>query len=107
MFLGAAIAVSVGLYWKLPGEQINSGLAGLNSVLAVVAIYELVRSDLPLALVGSIVAGALVPVFEAIGLVPLAAGFVTTVWLILLLHWFQAQAFDPPAAADPSDGGSL
>jgi hypothetical protein len=63
-------------------------------VLAVVAIYELVRPDVPLALMGSLAAGAVLPLFSLIGVVPLAAGFVLVTWVIFFLEWFQARYFN-------------
>ena len=95
------IAHIVAVWWEVPGEQINAGLAGFNAVLAVVAIYSLVTADIRLALLGAIVASAILPLFSQIGLVSLAAGFVLTTWVIIFLGWFQEHHFNAPADRAP------
>ena len=92
--VAAMIAHAVALWWNVPGEQINAGLAGFNAVLAAVAIYALVKPDIRLALLGAVVASAILPVFGELGLVSLAAGFVTVTWLIIFLGWFQEHWFN-------------
>lgn len=86
--------IATAVWWNVPGEQINSGLAGFNAVLAAVAIYALVAPDNRLALLGAIVASAVLPRFSALGLIPLAAGFVVTTWAIMALGWFQERYFN-------------
>jgi urea transporter len=94
--LGAAfLAHTIALWWEVPGEQINSGLAGFNAVLAAVAIYAFCGSDIRLALLGAIFASAVLPLFGKLDLISLAAGFVLTTWLVMLLGWVQARWFTP------------
>jgi urea transporter len=97
--VAAFLADITGVWWDVPGQQINLGLAGLNAVLAAVAIYSLCGSDLRLALFGAIVAGAILPLFSNLGLVPLAAGFVLTTWAVMFLGWFQGRYFNARTAA--------
>jgi urea transporter len=100
--VAAFTAHTVAVWWNVPGEQINAGLAGFNAVLAAVAIYALVQPDLRLALLGAVVASAVLPLFTKLGLVSLAAGFVLTVWVVIFLGWFQARYFnEKPAPAEP------
>jgi urea transporter len=89
----ALIAHTVAAWWNVPGEHINSGLAGFNAVLAAVAIYALVKPDIRLSLLGAIAASAVLPVFEKLGLISLAAGFVLVTWSIIFLGWFQDRYF--------------
>jgi urea transporter len=92
----AMIAHTIAEWWNVPGDQINSGLAGLNAVLAAVAIYALVAQDIRLSLLGAIVASAVLPLFGQLDLISLAAGFVLTTWAILFLDWFQRRWFNQP-----------
>jgi len=96
----ALIAHTIAMWWEVPGEEINSGLAGFNAVLAAVAIYAFCGSDIRLALLGAIFASAILPLFGKLDLISLAAGFVVTTWLIMALGWFQASYFDARAPAD-------
>ena len=91
---GAFLAHAVAVWWTVPGEQINSGLAGFNAVLAAVAIYAFAGSDIRLALFGAIVASAILPVFTKLNLISLAAGFVVATWAVLALGWFQDTYFN-------------
>jgi urea transporter len=92
--VAAFSADSVALCWNVPGEQINSRLAGFNAVLAAVAIYAFCGSDIRLALLGAIFASAILPLFTKLDLISLAAGFVVTTWLVMLLGWFQDRWFN-------------
>jgi urea transporter len=74
---------------QVPGEAINSGLIGFNAVLCSIAVYSLLGEDLRLTLFGAIGATLLLRVFNLLGLVPLAAGFVTMTWMLMLLAWFN------------------
>ena len=67
-FAAAFLAHAVAVWWSVPGEQINSGLAGFNAVLAAVAIYAFAGSDIRLALFGAIVASAILPLFTKLDL---------------------------------------
>lgn len=96
--VAAFMAHAIALWWNVPGEQINAGLAGFNAVLAVVAIYAFCGEDIRLALFGAIFASAILPLFTKLGLVSLAAGFVTTTWLVMLLGWIQQRWFTTRAA---------
>ena len=87
-------AHAVAVWWTVPGEQINSGLAGFNAVLAAVAIYAFAGSDIRLALFGAIVASAILPLFTKLNLISLAAGFVVATWAVLALGWFQDTYFN-------------
>jgi urea transporter len=91
---GAFLADRIAEWWAVPGEQINLGLAGFNAVLAAVAIYAFCGSDIRLALLGAVFASAILPVFGKLDLVSLAAGFVVTTWLVILLGWFQREYFN-------------
>jgi urea transporter len=93
----AMIAHTIAVWWEVPGDQINSGLAGLNAVLAAVAIYALVAQDIRLSLLGAIVASAVLPLFGRLDLISLAAGFVLTTWAIMFLDWFQKTWFNARA----------
>ena len=53
-FSAAFIADRIAEWWAVPGEQINLGLAGFNTVLAAVAIYSFCGSDIRLALLGAV-----------------------------------------------------
>ncbi len=98
--VAAFLAHAVAVWWTVPGEQINSGLAGFNAVLAAVAIYAFAGSDVRLALFGAIVASAILPLFSRLDLISLAAGFVVATWAVLLLGWFQDKYFNErPAPA--------
>lgn len=100
-FAAAMTAHSIAVWWLVPGQEINSGLAGFNAVLAAVAIYEFAGFDIRLALLGAIVASAILPLFTQLDLISLAAGFVLTTWAILFLGWFQDRWFNPrPTAID-------
>jgi urea transporter len=99
----ALIAHTVAVWWDVPGEEINSGLAGFNAVLAAVAIYALCTADIRLALFGAIVASAVLPLFGKLDLISLAAGFVLTTWLVLALAWVQVRWFDEQPALAPAD----
>jgi urea transporter len=93
--VAAFAAHAIALWWDVPGEQINSGLAGFNAVLAAVAIYAFCGEDIRLALFGAIFASAILPLFTKLDLVSLAAGFVVTVWLVMILGRVQARWFTP------------
>jgi urea transporter len=98
-FSAALLAHTVAVWWDVPGQAINIGLAGLNAVLASVGIYALCGSDIRLALFGAIVASAVLPLFtEVIGLTPLAAGFVLVTWAVMFLGWFQDRYFNEKPA---------
>jgi urea transporter len=75
-------------------------------VLAAVAIYAFCGSDIRLALLGAVFASAILPVFGKLDLVSLAAGFVVTTWLVIVLGWFQREYFNErrpePGALRPS-----
>jgi len=94
-FTAALIAHTIAVWWVVPGQEINSGLAGFNAVLAAVAIYALVETDIRLALLGSIVASAALPLFTRLHLIPLAGGFVATTWVVIFIGWFQARYVNP------------
>ena len=63
-FTAATLAHIIAVWWGVPGQQINIGLAGLNAVLCSVAIYALCGADIRLALFGAIVLVALTIVTE-------------------------------------------
>jgi urea transporter len=101
-FAAATLAHVIAVWWGVPGQQINIGLAGLNAVLCSVAVYTLCGGDLRLALLGAIVASAVLRLFSMLGLVPLAAGFVLVTWSVIGLGWLQRRHFDArPAACEP------
>ena len=94
---GAIDTHVLAVWWNVPGEAINAGLAGLNAVLASVGIYVLCGNDLRLALLGSIAAGLVLRMFSIeFGLIPLAAGFVLVTWAILILKPVQDRWFTQP-----------
>lgn len=100
-FSAALLAHTVAVWWGVPGQAINIGLAGLNAVLAGVGIYALCGSDIRLALFGAIVASAVLPMFsKEFGLIPLAAGFVFVTWAVIFLGWFQDRYFNEKPAAN-------
>lgn len=79
----------------MPGQQIELELAGFNAILAAVAVFALVEAANRLALLGAIVATAVLPAFSKAGLIPGAAGFVVTTWAIILFGWFQTRYINP------------
>jgi urea transporter len=97
----AGISHAIALWWEVPGEQINSGLAGFNAVLAAVAIYALATQDIRVALLGSVVASAILPVFGRFDLVSLAAGFDLVTWGVIVLGWVQRRYFATDQIAEP------
>lgn len=95
-FAAATLAHIIAVWWGVPGQQINIGLAGLNAVLCSVAVYALCGGDLRVALLGAVVASAVLRMFAMAGLVPLAAGFVLVTWMVMALGWLQRRYFDAP-----------
>ena len=77
-------------------SRVFASLAGLNAVLCSVAVYALCGGDLRVALLGAVVASAVLRMFAMAGLVPLAAGFVLVTWMVMALGWLQRRYFDAP-----------
>jgi len=100
--VAATLAHTIAVWWNVPGQEINSGLAGFNAVLAAVAIYAFAGADVRLALLGAIVASAVLPLFGKLELVALAGGFVLTTWVVLFLGWFQSRYFNEKPVAVPT-----
>jgi len=94
---GAFIAAIVSYYYREADvTTVNLGLYGINAVLASVAVFVFCGGKLRLALLGALVATILVPAFGALKIPPLAAPFVLTTWLMLVLGWVEQKWFDVP-----------
>jgi len=90
--MGAALAASLAAHVGAPGAAINSGFIGFNAVLAAMATYALVSTDLRLAALAALGATWIFSFVSRLGVAPaLASGFVLTVWLILLLGWLNGR----------------
>ncbi len=90
--MGAALAASLATHVGAPGVAINSGFVGFNAVLAAMATYALVSTDLRLAALAALGATWIFSFVSRLGVAPaLASGFVLTVWLILLGGWLNPR----------------
>jgi urea transporter len=90
--MGAALAAALAAHVGAPGAAINSGFVGFNAVLAAMATYALVSTDLRLAALAALGATWIFSFVSRLGVAPaLASGFVLTVWLILLLGWLNGK----------------
>lgn len=90
--LGAALAASLAAHVGAPGAAINSGFVGFNAVLAAIATYALVSTDLRLAALAALGATWIFSFVSRLGMAPaLASGFVLTVWLIMLMGWVNSR----------------
>jgi urea transporter len=98
--LGAFIANALALHVGVAGEAIASGFVGFNGVLAALAGYALIASDLRLAILASLLATWLASyIFHGLALPVLASGFVLAIWFILALGWLSPRFASKPAAA--------
>jgi urea transporter len=101
--MAAGIAAALAEFVHAPGVAINTGFIGFNAVLAAVAVYALVSTDLRLAALAAIGATWIFGFVGRLGMAPaLASGFVMVVWLILFFGWFNArfngtESTKPPA----------
>ena len=88
--MGAAMASTLAALVGAPGTAINSGFIGFNAVLAAIATYVIVGSDLRYAALAALLSTW---VFAYIGrhapAPALASGFVLTVWILLLAGRFN------------------
>jgi len=93
--IGAIIGTTVAFYYShVSPEGVNIGLYGFNSVLASIAVYVTCGGSIRLSLLGALLATIFIPVISSFGVQTLAAPFVLTVWVIILLgriedKWFQ------------------
>jgi len=89
--IGAALAATVASYVGITaGEAINSGFIGFNAVLAAIAAYALVGQDLRQACLAAFFATWFFSMVNRYWPMPaLASGFVLSVWLIMLLSYFN------------------
>ncbi len=90
--MGAALAASLAAHVGAPGTAINSGFVGFNAVLAAIATYALISTDLRFAALAALGATWIFSIVSRLGVAPaLASGFVLTVWLILLVGWLNPR----------------
>ncbi len=101
--VGVVVAHAVAIQGQVEPGRINAGLLGFNAVLCTIAVYSMLGEDLRLTLFGAVGATLLIRVFTSIGLVPLAAGFLTMTWLLIFLAWlnprFNAEPEPTPTSA--------
>jgi urea transporter len=95
--VGALVAVLLAAHVGAPGDMINSGFIGFNAVLAAVATYELVATDLRLVLLAAMTSTWIFSFINRTWPSPaLASGFVLIVWGIMFLGWLNSR-FNPAA----------
>lgn len=100
--MGAALAAALAAHVGAPGVAINSGFVGFNAVLAAMATYALVSTDLRMAALAALSATWIFSFVSRLGVAPaLASGFVLTVWLIMLAGWLNGR-FNPAGPQDSS-----
>ena len=92
MRLRIALASSLAAHVGAPGAAINSGFVGFNAVLAAMATYALVSTDLWMAALAALGATWIFSFVSRLEVTPaLASGFVLTLWLIMLMGWFNGR----------------
>lgn len=92
--LGAAIGTLVSYYYGgTDAATADTGLFGFNGVLAAVAVYVICGERLQLSLLAALLATVLLPLFSVLGLQPLSAPFVFSIWLLLCLGWIDDHGF--------------
>lgn len=90
--MGALLASSLAAHVGAKGTAINSGFVGFNAVLAAIATYALVSTDVRLAALAALFATWIFSYVGHNAPVPsLASGFVFTVWIILALGWLSPR----------------
>jgi urea transporter len=95
---GAMVANALAIQGGARGGAVNFGFMGFNGVLAALAAYAIVASDLRLVVLGSVLATWLGSYVHRGALVPmLASGFVLAVWAMLLLGWLNPRFAGKPA----------
>jgi urea transporter len=101
-FVCTLVAHIIATEWQTSAGAINAGLIGFNAVLCSIAVYSMCGQDLRLTLFGAIGATILIRLFNNLGLVPLAAGFVTMTWFIMLLGWLGPKFNGTPKEPKPA-----
>ena len=90
--IGGFVAVALAAHVGASGGAINSGFVGFNAVLAALAAYVLVATDLRLVVLAAISATWLASyVFRGVPAPVLASGFVLSIWAMLLLAWLNPR----------------
>lgn len=101
--MGALLASSLAAHVGAPGAAINSGFVGFNAVLAAMATYALVSTDLRMAALAALGATWIFSFVSRLGVAPaLASGFVLTVWIIMLMGWVNRRFNETPAQVSAS-----
>jgi urea transporter len=105
--LGGMVAVAMAQHVNVAGTAINTGFIGFNAVLAALATYALVASDLRLAVLGALLATWIFSFLTRTAPFPaLASGFVLAVWAILLLGWINPRFAGRSTPTDTVPTGS-
>jgi urea transporter len=99
-FAAVFIAHWIAFQGQVDPGPINAGLIGFNAILCAIAVYSLLGEDLRLTLLGAIGSTMLIRVFNEIGLLPLAAGFVLMFWIIVALDKLGQRFREAPAPAE-------
>lgn len=101
--LGAVIGTTVAYYYShATPENANLGLYGFNGVLAAVAVFAFCGGRLRLSILGAILATIFIPLIADFGVQTLAAPFVFTTWLMILLGWIEDNWFREPLSIQPA-----
>lgn len=99
--LGAAIGTSVSFYYhSADPAAADLGLFGFNGVLTAIAVYVLCGASLRLSILGALIATIMLPVIATLGVPPVSAPLVLSVWLLLALGWADEHWFAPPTSTE-------
>ncbi len=101
--LGAVIGTMVAYYYShATPESANLGLYGFNGVLTAVSVFVFCGGSLRLSILGAILATIFIPLIAGFGVQTLAAPFVLTTWLMILLGWVEDNWFHEPLPVRPA-----
>lgn len=94
---GAIIGTTMSLFYgHVATEDVNLGFYGFNSVLGAIAVYVICGQKIRLAILSALLSVILIPIIASFGVQTLAAPFILSAWIIIVLGWIDDKWFKMP-----------
>lgn len=94
---GATIGTTVALFYgHVATEGVNLGFYGFNSVLGAIAVYVICGQKIRLAILSALSSAIFIPIIGSFGVQSLAAPFILSTWIIIILGRIEDKWFKMP-----------
>lgn len=94
---GAIIGTTVALFYAhVATESVNLGFYGFNSVLGAISVYVICGQKIRLSILSALLSTIFIPIIGSFGVQSLAAPFILSAWIIIVLGWIEDKWFKIP-----------